>query len=109
VNRPYWPSTTLAIQPSDEQHAQLLLIAQVEGGLALKDLLKQAVAELIERKRSESDFATRAASALEEIDREAAARRQAIQSLLGSEAVTAPEATEAPARSRGRRGGEPAS
>jgi hypothetical protein len=98
---------TLAIQLSDEQHAQLLLIAQVEGGLALKDLLKQAVAELIERKRSESDFATRAASALEEIDREAAARRQAIQSLFGDAPDEPGLATpDQPARSRGRRGGE---
>jgi predicted CopG family antitoxin len=100
---------TLAIQLTDEQHAQLVLIAQVEGGLSLKDLLKQAVVELIERKRGESDFASRAAGALEEIDREAAARRQAIQSLFGTTAATDPEpaAPEAPGRRTSRRGGEP--
>jgi hypothetical protein len=99
---------TLAIQLTDEQHAQLLLIAQVEGGLALKDLLKQAVAELIERKRGESDFAERAASALAEIDREAAARRQAIQSLFGTDTAlsAAPAEPETPARRPSRRGGE---
>jgi hypothetical protein len=104
---------TLAIQLTDEQHAQLLLIGQVEGGLSLKDLLKQAVAELIERKRAESDFAARAAGALEEIDREAAARRQAIQSLFGTEAPEAAESSPAegpapagtePIRGRSRRG-----
>jgi hypothetical protein len=72
--------------------------------LALKDLLKRAVAELIERKRGESDFATRAASALEEIDREAAARRQAIQSLFGTDQPG--DEAEAPTRARGRRGGD---
>lgn len=92
---------TLAIQLTDEQHAQLALIAQVEG-VPLKDILRQAVDALIEAKRSESDFAARAAKVLEDIDREAAARRQAIQALFGT---TKPGEVEAqPARSRGRRG-----
>jgi hypothetical protein len=95
---------TLAIQLSDEQHSQLQLIAQVEGGLSLKDLLKQAVAELIDRKRSEGDFAARAASALAEIDREAAARREAIQSLFGTGDPAALDA-DTPARGRNRRSG----
>jgi ribosomal protein L12E/L44/L45/RPP1/RPP2 len=92
---------TLAIQLTDEQHAQLALIAQVEG-VPLKDILKQAVDALISVRRAEEDFAARAAAVLEEIDREAAARRQAIQSLFGT---TQPSEVEAqPARGRGRRG-----
>ena len=76
-------------------------------GLSLKDVLKQAVDALIERKRTEPDFAARAASVLEEIDREAASRRQAIQTLFAQGQPTeGPPTSEQPAR-RGRRGGEP--
>lgn len=94
---------TLAIQLTDEQHAQLALIAQVEG-VPLKDILKQAVDALIAVKRAEDDFAARAARVLEDIDREAAARRQAIQGLFGT---TDPGEIEAPGKTgRGtRRGG----
>ena len=112
---------TLAIQLTDDQHAQLVLISQVEG-LSLKDVLKQAVDALIERKRTEPDFAARASAVLEEIDREAASRRQAIQTLFaqgqptggddpagagGGDPATPPEASPQPARRGGRRGGEP--
>lgn len=98
---------TLAIQLTDDQHAQLVLISQVEG-LSLKDVLKQAVDALIERKRTEPDFAARAAAVLEEIDREATSRRQAIQTLFaqGQPIEAKPSDAEQPAR-RGRRGGEP--
>ena len=103
---------TLAIQLTDDQHAQLVLISQVEG-LSLKDVLKQAVDALIERKRTEPDFAARAGRVLEEIDREATARRQAIQTLFGTaqpsggDQPAQPEPSEQPARRGGRRGGEP--
>lgn len=103
---------TLAIQLTDDQHAQLVLISQVEG-LSLKDVLKQAVDALIERKRTEPDFAARAQAVLEDIDREAAARRQAIQTLFGpaetpeGETPAPVEPAEAPARRSTRRGGEP--
>ena len=98
---------TLAIQLTDDQHAQLVLISQVEG-LSLKDVLKQAVDALIERKRTEPDFAARAAAVLEEIDREAANRRQAIQTLFAQGQPTDAQSadSEQPAR-RSRRGGEP--
>jgi hypothetical protein len=97
---------TLAIQLTDDQHAQLVLISQVEG-LSLKDVLKQAVDALITAKRTQPDFAARAQAVLEEIDREAASRRQAIQTLFaaGDSAHAEPEA---PTGRRGRRGGEQA-
>jgi hypothetical protein len=90
---------TLAIQLSDEEHAQLVLISQVEG-LSLKDILKQAVEALIASKRAEADFATRAAAVLEEMEREATTRRQAIESLVG----TAPAATDQATTTSRRRG-----
>jgi ribosomal protein L12E/L44/L45/RPP1/RPP2 len=98
---------TLAIQLSDEQHAQLVLISQVEG-LSLKDVLKQAVDALIAAKRAEGDFAARAQKVLEDIDREAAARRQAIQALFGTDTPATGEPPQA-ARRTTRRGGEPTS
>jgi hypothetical protein len=94
---------TLAIQLTDEQHAQLALIAQVEA-VPLKDILRQAVDALIAAKRAEDDFAARAAAVLEEIDREAAARRQAIQALFGTTEPSEVEPQQA--KSRTRRGGE---
>jgi ribosomal protein L12E/L44/L45/RPP1/RPP2 len=97
---------TLAIQLTDEQHAQLVLISQVEG-LSLKDVLKQAVDALIAAKRAEGDFAARAQKVLEDIDREAAARRQAIQALFGTD-TPAGESPQ-PVRRPTRRGGEPTS
>ena len=99
---------TLAIQLTDDQHAQLVLISQVEG-LSLKDVLKQAVDAFVERKRTEPDFAARAASVLEEIDREAASRRQAIQTLFAQGQAKSPEASKSEPPKRTRRGGEPTS
>ena len=114
---------TLAIQLTDDEHAQLVLISQVDG-LSLKDVLKQAVGALIAAKRTEPDFAARAARVLEDIDREAASRRQAIQTLFAQgqptgttdgagpgagEEATPPEASGQQTRRGGRRGGEPTS
>ena len=45
--------------------------------------MKRAVEFYVEHKRAEGDFAARAAQALEEIEREAAACRGAIQALFG--------------------------
>ena len=89
---------TLAIRLPDELHAQLVLIAQLDG-ISLTDAIRQAIDRLIERKRAEGDLADQAAQALEEIEREAAARREAIQALFGQTGET-----ETPKR---RRGGEP--
>ncbi len=74
---------TLGIRLPDELHAQFALVAQLDG-LSLTDAVKRAVEFYVEHKRAEGDFAQRAAQALEEIEREAAARRGAIQALFGS-------------------------
>jgi predicted DNA-binding protein len=76
---------TLGIKLPDELHAQFTLVAQLDG-LSLADALRRAVEEYVARKREEGDFAARAATALEEIEREAAARRDAIQALMGGQA-----------------------
>ena len=48
------------------------------GRLSLTDAIRRAVGLYVEGKQSEADFAARAEAALEEIEREATARRNAI-------------------------------
>jgi predicted DNA-binding protein len=98
---------TLAIRLPDELHAQLVLIASLEGQ-SLTDTIRQAISELIERKRGDGDLAAQAAKALEEMEQEAQARRQALQALLGPSGQPTGKQTPAdqpsPARGRARRG-----
>ena len=92
---------TLGIKLPDALHAQFTLVAQLDG-ISLGDAALRAVELFVDTKRQEPDFAQRAAAALEEIEREAAARRGAIEGLFGTtpEQVTEPEK---PATSRGRK------
>lgn len=89
---------TLGIRLPDELHAQFVLVAGLDG-LNLSDAVKRAVELYVESKRSEDDFAERAVAVLEDIEREAAARRAAIQGLFGPQA----QATESPAGTSGNR------
>jgi hypothetical protein len=95
---------TLGIKLPDDLHAQLVLIAGLDG-LSLTDAIRQAIDGYIERKRGEGDLAERAARALEEIEREATQRRDALQALFGHHAEAASEA----AGTTRRRKAEPAS
>lgn len=88
---------TLGIKLPDALHAQFALVAQLDG-FSLGDAAVRAVELYVETKRSESDFAARAWAALEEIERETAARRGAIQGLFGT---TQP--SNKPAAARGRK------
>jgi len=91
---------TLAIRLPDELHAQLVLVASLEA-LSLTDTIRQAIEELIERKRTDGDLAAQAAKALEEWEQEAQVRKQALQSLLGPSA--SPPGEPGPARGRSRK------
>jgi hypothetical protein len=93
---------TLGIKLPDDLHAQFALVSQLDG-LSLTDAMRRAVELYVETKQSEPDFAARAQAALEEIEREAAARRGAIQALFGSQSTAATEPAKAAGR---RRGGE---
>jgi hypothetical protein len=79
---------TLAIKLEDDTHSQLVVLAQLDG-LTLADVLHLAVVQYVERKRGEGDLEARAASVLEEIEREATARREAIQALFAPSEVKA--------------------
>lgn len=91
---------TLGIKLPDELHAQLVLIAGLEG-LSLTDAIKQAIDGYIERKRGEGDLAARAAQALEEIEREAAQRRGALEALFGQHVPVAASEVTSTRRRRG--------
>jgi predicted transcriptional regulator len=91
---------TLAIKLEDDTHSQLVVLAQLDG-LTLADVLRQAVEQYVERQRSEGGLAARAAGVLEEIEREATARREAIQALFSTDG--APPATEPAKPSRARK------
>ena len=81
---------TLGIRLPDELHTQFVLVASLDG-LSLTDAIRRAVELYVETKRSEGDFAERATAALEEIEREAATRRSAIEGLFGQEVAQAAE------------------
>jgi hypothetical protein len=75
---------TLGVKLDDQLHMQFALVAQLDG-LSLNDAVKAAVRLYVETKQAQPDFAARAQAALEEIEREAAARRGAIQALFGEQ------------------------
>jgi hypothetical protein len=85
---------TIAIKVEDEVHQQLTLLAQLSER-PLVDELREAVDAHIARRSAEVDLTAQAQAALEEIDREAANRRQAIEALLtkrsGASEQTAPK------------------
>ena len=80
---------TLGIKVPDSLHAQFALVAQLDN-ISLGDAAIRAVELYVTTKKAEPDFAARAQAALEEIEREAAARRGAIQGLFGDDAEQAP-------------------
>jgi hypothetical protein len=80
---------TFAIRVPDDLHAQFVLVAGLED-LTLNDAGVLAIQQLVDRKRADGDFGSRAAEALAEIEREAEARRTAIQALLGDPAPAEP-------------------
>lgn len=82
---------TLGIKVPDALHAQFALVAQLDG-ISLGDAALRAVELYVTTKKAEPDFAARAKAALEDIEREAAARRGAIQGLFGADDPTATNA-----------------
>jgi len=95
---------TLAIRLDEELHARLSVLAQLDD-ITITDAIRQAIETYVEAKRSEGNLADRAAGALEEIEREASARRSAIQSLFGEAAEDAGDPPAPKGRSSRRGGG----
>lgn len=74
---------TIAIRVEPELHTQLTLLAQLSGRPLVEEI-REAIDEHIARKGNDVDLTAQAQAALEEIDRDATSRRQAIESLLKS-------------------------
>lgn len=80
---------TLGIRLKPDVHAQLSFIAQLRGG-TITDEIQIAIAGHIARAKTDPELASKAAEARAEIEREAAARQQAIATLFadGGEPAT---------------------
>ena len=96
---------TLAIRLEPDLHAQLVLIAQLRGS-TITDEIRAAISAHITALHADPDLAAQAEHVLEDIERDAAARREAIATLFGDTAATLPGTT---AKGRGRKasGGQP--
>jgi hypothetical protein len=94
---------TLAIRLEGDLHAQLSLVAQLDG-LSLTDAIRKSIEEYIERKKAEPDFAARAAAMLDEMDREAVARRLQVEALFGKPEASPEGASDESPKGRSRRG-----
>lgn len=92
---------TLAIRLEPDLHAQLSLIAQLRGS-TITDEIRQAIEAHIAAIKASPDLASKADSVLEDIEREAASRREAIATMFGG----SQPAKESSPRPRGRRSGE---
>jgi predicted DNA-binding protein len=93
---------TLAIRLEPDRHAQLSLIAQLRSS-TITDEIRTAIESHIATVKAAPELVGKADAVLDEIEREAAARREAIATLFGSTPSTEPAST--PTRTRGRRGG----
>lgn len=76
---------TMAIRLEDDLHAQLNVIATLEGQ-TVTDIIRASILAYIEARKDA--LASKAEAALEEIEREAEARRQAIAAMFGKASET---------------------
>lgn len=72
---------TLAIKLSDELHAQASAVAQLEG-ISLTELIRTSIEGYLDTKRDSGELQERAQAVLDNIEREAQTRREAIAGLL---------------------------
>lgn len=96
---------TLAIRLEPELHAQLSLIAQLRGS-TITDEIRQAIEAHIALAKAAPELAAQSQAVLDDIEREALARRAAIATLFGttgqSDEAADTEAASSLATTRGR-------
>jgi hypothetical protein len=80
---------TLAIRIENEQHAQLSMIAQLEH-LTMIDAIRQAIDQWIELRRNQPELQQRAQAVLDDIERDATTRREAIAALFSEDSPVSP-------------------
>ncbi|TQF73359.1 hypothetical protein FK531_07550 [Rhodococcus spelaei] len=88
---------TLAIRLEPEMHAQLTLIAGLRGSTVTDEFRGALVAHIAAAKQA-PELANKADTALADIEREAALRRDAIASLFGAEQPPATGSRSRPTR-----------
>ncbi|ACY20715.1 hypothetical protein Gbro_1433 [Gordonia bronchialis DSM 43247] len=97
---------TLGIKLKHDVHAQLSFIAQLRDG-TITDEIQIAIAEHIARAKDDPELAGKAAQARADIEREAAARQQAIATLFADRGE--PTTTGTSRTRRSTKGGDTAS
>ena len=78
---------TLAIKMSDELHTQAAAVAQLEG-ISLTELIRTSIETYLVHKRDSGELAQRAQAVLDDIERDAQTRRDAIAGLLNGTSDT---------------------
>ncbi|MBF6171285.1 hypothetical protein [Nocardia blacklockiae] len=91
---------TLGVKLEPDVHAQLSFIAQLREG-TITDEIQIAIRTHIERAKDDPELRSRAEQVQAEIEREAAARRDAIATLFAASGTT-PEATPSSGTTRSR-------
>lgn len=90
---------TIAIRIEDEVSEMLGLVAQLEGTTQI-DQIREAINAHLERKVAGGDLTARAQAALDEVEREADAKRKAIEQLVGDVADKVRQSAPASGRRR---------
>jgi len=78
---------TLAIKLADDLHAAASAVAQLEG-ISLTELIRTGIEQYLDAKRDSGELAARAQAVLDDIERDAQTRRDAIAGLLGNTSDT---------------------
>ncbi len=98
---------TIAIRLEDDVSELLTLVAQLEGTTQIEQI-REAIASHLERKVAGGDLTARAQEALDEVEREASAKRKAIEQLVNNVADSV-RTTKSTGRRRGSQAKEPES
>lgn len=85
---------TLAIRLEEETHARLTILSKLSG-LSVTDTIRTAIDEYLNTLAVQPDIAAKAQALTDEIEREAAEQRSAIQALLSASAAPAKRAGKA--------------
>lgn len=78
---------TLAIRLEEETHARLTILSKLSG-LSVTDTIRTAIDEYLTTLAAQPDIAAKDQALTDEIEREAAEQRSAIQALLSASSVT---------------------
>jgi hypothetical protein len=93
---------TLAVRVSPDYHAQLSMVAQVDG-MSLTDLMMQALDNHMAARREAPDFKAKVQEALAEAEAQMARTRAMLLGALPEGETQSGPSGEAPASGRGRR------